>query len=51
MKVMNIAVKDFEVGIKTRKFQIMTALFVILSPRMRYSSTYSGGMSPSERVE
>lgn len=42
MKVMNTAMKDFEVGIKTRKFQVMTALFVILSLGMIYSSRKLG---------
>jgi len=42
MKAVNIAVKDFEVGVRTRKFQIMIALFVVLSLGMIYSSKKLG---------
>lgn len=42
MKAINIAVKDFEVGVKTRKFQITAALFAVLSLGMIYSSKKLG---------
>ncbi|WP_436317666.1 ABC transporter permease [Thermococcus aggregans] len=42
MKAVNVAVKDFEVNVRTRKFQIMVALFVVLSLGMIYSSKKLG---------
>ncbi|USS41620.1 ABC transporter permease [Thermococcus aggregans] len=42
VKAVNVAVKDFEVNVRTRKFQIMVALFVVLSLGMIYSSKKLG---------
>ncbi|WP_288072084.1 ABC transporter permease [Pyrococcus sp.] len=42
MKAINIARKDFEVTIRTRKFQIIIALFTIISLGMIYSSKRLG---------
>ncbi|WP_237698520.1 ABC transporter permease [Pyrococcus sp. NA2] len=39
---MNIAIKDFEVSIRTRKFQIIMILFAIISLGMIYSSKRLG---------
>ncbi|NJE61365.1 ABC transporter permease [Thermococcus sp. 21S7] len=40
--VMNIAMKDFEIGIKTKKFHITMALFIVLSLVMVYNSKRLG---------
>ncbi|WP_237702855.1 ABC transporter permease [Thermococcus barophilus] len=42
VKAINIAMKDFEVSIRTRKFQIIIALFTIISLGMIYSSKRLG---------
>lgn len=42
MKVVNIAVKDFEVGIRTKKFQIIIVLFAVISLGMIYNSKRLG---------
>ncbi|USG99946.1 ABC transporter permease [Thermococcus argininiproducens] len=42
MKVTNIAIKDFEVNIRTRRFQIIALLFIITSLGMIYSSKRLG---------
>ncbi|ASJ15843.1 hypothetical protein A3L04_01515 [Thermococcus chitonophagus] len=42
MKTINIAIKDFEVGIRTRKFQIIIAIFAIISLGIVYYSKRLG---------
>ncbi|BAA29959.1 ABC transporter permease [Pyrococcus horikoshii] len=37
MKVINVGMKDFEVGIRTRRFQVMIILFTIISLGMTYN--------------
>lgn len=42
MKVVNVAIKDFEVSIRTKKFQIIIVLFAIISLGMVYGSKRLG---------
>lgn len=42
MKAVNIAMKDFEMGIRTRRFQIIVLLFILTSLGMVYSSKRLG---------